>query len=49
MGFRLWDPESKNIVCSHDDFFDEEKIQKRPIKTVEIHRVVFQEDGQAHN
>ena len=30
-------------------FFNEEKMHKKPIKTVEIRKVVFQEDGQVHN
>ena len=41
MGFKLWDPESRKIVCSHDVFFDEEKMHKKPVKPVEIRRVVF--------
>ena len=49
MGFRLWDPEARKIVRSNDVFFNEEKMHKKPIKTVEIRRVVFQEDGQVHN
>ena len=49
MGFRLWDPESRKIVYSHDVFFNEEKMHKKPVQTVEIRRVVFQEDGQVHN
>ena len=49
MGFRLWDPEARKIVRSNDVFFNEEKMHKKPIKIVEIHKVVFQEDGQVHN
>ena len=49
MGFGLWDPESKKILCSSDVYFNEEKMHKKSIKTVEICRVVFQEDGQVHN
>ena len=49
MGFRLWDPEARKIVCSNDVFFNEEKMHKKPIKLVEVRRVVFQEDGQVHN
>ena len=30
-------------------FFNEEKMHKKPVQTVEIRRVVFQEDGQVHN
>ena len=49
MGFRLWDPKARKIVCSNDVFFNEEKMHKKPIKIVEIRIVVFQEDGQVHN
>ena len=49
MGYKLWDPEAKNIICSNDVFFDEERMHKKPIKEIEIRRVVFQEDGQVHN
>ena len=30
-------------------FFNEEKMHKKPVQTVEIRRVVFHEDGQVHN
>ena len=36
-------------TCSNDVYFNEDKIHKRPIKKVEIRRVVFQKDGQVHN
>ena len=49
MGFRLWDPEARKIVRSHDVFFNEEKMHKKPVQTVEIRRVVFHEDGHVHN
>ena len=49
MGFRLWDLEARKIVRNNDVFFNEEKMHKKPIKTVEICRVVFQEDGKVHN
>ena len=35
MGFRLWDPEAIKIVRSIDVFFNEEKMHKKLIKTVE--------------
>ena len=38
-------PEARKIVRSHDVFFNEEKMHKKPVQTVEIRRVVFQEDG----
>ena len=49
MGFCLWDPESKKTLHSSDVYFNEDKMHKKPIKTIEIRRVVFQEDGQVHN
>ena len=49
MGYRLWDPEARKIVYSNDVFFNVDKMHKKPIKTVEICRVVFQEDGKVHN
>ena len=49
MGFRLWDLEARKIVCSNDMIFNEEKMHEKPIKIVQIHRVVFQEDGKVHN
>ena len=49
MGFCLWDPKSKKILQIIDVYFNEDKMHKKPIKIVEIHRVVFQEDGQVHN
>ena len=36
---------SAAIVCNHSVFFNEEKMHKKPIKTVEVRRVIFQEDG----
>ena len=49
MGYKLWDPEARNIIRSNDVFFDEERMHKKPVKEIEIRRVVFQEDGQVHN
>ena len=49
MGYRLWDSEARKIVHSNGVYFNEEKMHKRPIPTVEIRRVVFQEeDGIVH-
>ena len=31
MGFRLWDPEARKIIRSHDVFFNEEKMHKKPV------------------
>ena len=30
---------------SHSVFFNEEKMHKKPVKIVEVRRVIFQEDG----
>ena len=49
MGFRLWDPEARKIVCNNDVYFNEEKMHKKPIKIVEICKEVSQEDGHVHN
>ena len=49
MGFRLWVPKARKIICSNDVYFNEENMHTKPIKIVEIHRVVFQEDGHVHN
>ena len=43
MGYRLWDPETKKIIRSHDVVFNEKKIHKTPIKHVEMCRVTFQD------
>ena len=48
MGYRIWDPKARKIVCSNDLFFNEDKMHKKPIKTVKIRRFVFQEDGHVH-
>ena len=48
-GYKLWDPEARKIVRNNDFFFNEDKMHKKPIKTMEIHRVVFQEDRHVHN
>ena len=37
--------EAKKIVYSHSVFFDESKMHTKPVKTVEIRTVIFQEDG----
>ena len=49
MGFGLWDPEAKKIVCSHSVLFDKKKVHTKPINTVEIKRVFFQEDEQVQD
>ena len=49
MGFRLWDPKARKIVCNNDVYFNEENMHTKPIKIVEICIVVFQENGHVHN
>ena len=44
MGFRLWDPEAIKIVCTHSLFFDKSKMHTKPVKTMQIKKVIFQED-----
>ena len=34
MGFGLWDPEARNILCNNDVYFNEEKMHKKPSKIV---------------
>ena len=48
MGYKLWDPEARKIVHSNDVFFNEDKMHEKPVKTVEIRRVIFEEDGHVH-
>ena len=43
MGFRLWDPKARRIVRSHSVFFDENKMQTKPVKSMAAKRVVFQD------
>ena len=39
----------ERLFAANDIYFNEEKMHKRPIPTVEIRRVVFQEDGVVYN
>ena len=39
--FCVWDSESKKILQSSDMYFNEDKMHKRLIKTVEICKVVL--------
>ena len=41
MGFRSWDPEAREIVRSHSVFFNEKRMHKKLVKTVEVRRVIF--------
>ena len=41
----MWDPQSRKIVRNHNVFFDQIKMHKKLVKTVEIQKVVFQEEG----
>ena len=49
MQFCLWDLEPKKILYNSDIYFNEHKMHTKPIKTIEIQRVVFQEDVQIYN
>ncbi|MCO5563393.1 hypothetical protein L7F22_017034 [Adiantum nelumboides] len=48
MGYRLWNPESHKLVRSNDVVFLESTMYKAPVKTVEIRRVIFEEDGHVY-
>ncbi|MCO5600651.1 hypothetical protein L7F22_054766 [Adiantum nelumboides] len=48
MGYRLWNPESHKLVRSNDVVFSESTMYKPPVKTVEIWRVIFEEDGHVY-
>ena len=48
MGYRLWDLEARKIVCNNDVFFNEDKMHKKLITTIEICKVIFEEDGHVH-
>ncbi|MCO5586774.1 hypothetical protein L7F22_040716 [Adiantum nelumboides] len=45
MGYRLWDPIDRKIVHSHDVIFHEDSMYRAPPRTVEVRRVIFEEDG----
>ena len=45
MGYRLWDPEFHKIVSSNDVIFREDRMQKQPINTIGVRRVIFEEKG----
>ena len=42
MGYHLWDPEGKKIICNHDVVFNEKKMHKTPTRDFEICRVTCQ-------
>ena len=44
MGYRLWDPESRKILCSNDVYFNESKFHAKLEKIEEIKRVLLRED-----
>ena len=48
IGYKLWDLEARKIVRNNDVFFNEDKMHKKPITTVEICRVIFEEEGHVH-
>ncbi|MCO5607497.1 hypothetical protein L7F22_061693 [Adiantum nelumboides] len=47
MGYRLWNLESHKLVCSND-VFSESTMYKPLVKTIEIRRVIFEEDGHVY-
>ena len=49
MGYRLWEPEGRQIMRSNDVYFNEEKLHKNPMPVTEIRRVVFEEDANVRN
>ena len=48
MYYRLWDLEARKIVCNNDVFFNEDKMHKKLVTTIEIRKVIFEEDGHVH-
>ena len=44
MGYKLWDPIDRKIVRSHDVVFHEDSMYRAPSRTVEVRRVIFEED-----
>ena len=49
MGYRLWDPTDRKIVHSHDVVFHEDSMYRAPPWTVEVRRVIFEEDGHRYD
>ena len=54
IGYRLWDPEHRQIVRSSDVVFNESAMQKTAERPIEVQRVIFSEvptlhDGPSHN
>ena len=43
MGYCLWDPKARKIVCSSDVIFNEKKMHKQPLKEMEMRKVSFQD------
>ncbi|MCO5559992.1 hypothetical protein L7F22_013596 [Adiantum nelumboides] len=48
MGYRLWNLESHKLVRNNDVVFSESTMYKPPVKTIEIQRVIFEEDGHVY-
>ncbi|MCO5556599.1 hypothetical protein L7F22_010150 [Adiantum nelumboides] len=48
MGYRLYNHETHKIVHSNDVTFSESAMYKALVKTVEIRRVIFEEDGNVY-
>ena len=49
MGYKLWDPINRKVVHSHDVVFHEDSMYKAPPRTVEVRRVIFEEDGHRYD
>ncbi|MCO5574034.1 hypothetical protein L7F22_027812 [Adiantum nelumboides] len=45
ISYRLWDPESRKVLCSNDVYFNEAKFHAKLEKIEEIRRLMFREDG----
>ena len=43
MGYRLWDPEARKIICNSDVIFNEKKMHKQPLKEMEMRKVSLQD------
>ncbi|MCO5570380.1 hypothetical protein L7F22_024100 [Adiantum nelumboides] len=44
MGYQLWDPIDRKIVRNHDVIFHKDSMYRAPPRTIEVWRVIFEED-----
>ena len=49
MGYKLWDPKSRNIIHSNDVYLNEAKFYAKPKKVEEIKIIILSEDGPSTN